>query len=141
VIAPRSNTALAGENERMFHRVERVGAPGARAEEVSPSAELVAEGEDWCIREPGRSPVPVPFEQVRLSVSWKAEVFADAAEARVADAQLDDLEPGSVWRIFRADLARRGIEADPGSEPHSNPAWIAALGAAYTRTPARFPSL
>jgi hypothetical protein len=143
VLAPRSNTALVGENERMFHRVERVGAPGAelRLPELSPGAELHGAGDHWEVRDRGRALARVPAADVRISVSWKAEVFADPDEAHAVDAHVDDLELDAVWEIFARDLRRRGLDAEPGDAPLTDAGFITALGRAYVRTPTRLPRL
>jgi len=138
------NTALVGENEVMFHRVERVGKAGSELalDDLGTDAELVAgAGGSWEIRQRGRTLARVPFEAARISVSWKALVFADAGEARIADAQLDELGIEQVWQIFARDLERRGAALDPGPEPLANRAFIAALGSTYTRAPAVLPAL
>jgi hypothetical protein len=137
-IPPRSNTALVGENERMYHRVERVGAEDARLplEGLSLAAELVAKGGDWLVRDAGRTLASVPFEAVRISISWKAEIFADAAEARLADDHLDDLGIDEVWSRFARDLRARAVPVEPGPAPLENAGFIAALGEVYsTRVP------
>jgi hypothetical protein len=125
----------------MFHRVERVGEPRAALalDELTTAAELVADGGDWSIRQHGRRLARVPFEDVRISVSWKAEVFADPREAQVADAHQDDLALDRVWERFGADLRRRGRAVDPGPDPLANTRFIAALAEVYARTPERLP--
>src|SRR5262245_19658721 len=142
VIPARRNSALVGENECMFHRVERVGVErdALALDALTTAAELVAEGADWSIREAGRELARVPFAAARVSVSWKAEVFEDAAAARVADGHLDDLDIERVWQTFGEDLRARGAAEEPGREPLANPHFIAALGAAYARTPTRLPA-
>jgi hypothetical protein len=143
VLGVRSNSALVGENETMFHRVERVGVAGGELSlaDLSLDAELIADGRKaWEIRERGRALARVPYEAARISVSWKALVFADPAEAHAVDEHTDDLAIDEVWAIFARDLDRRGAALDPGPEPLANRAFIAALGAAYTRAPSILPA-
>jgi hypothetical protein len=141
VLPARHNTALVGENERMFHRVERIGKPGDELElpGLGLEAELASDGSDWEIRQDGRTLARLPFEAARISISWKAEVFANPGEAHTADAHLDDLEIDRVWQIFSADLRERGVPVAPGPDPLSNKHFIAALGRAYARTPSILP--
>ncbi len=141
VVPAEPNTAIVGENERMFHRVEAVGSgevpPGLDA--LGREAQLLADGDAWQVVEGGAVRARVPLERVRISVSWKAVVLADADEARRVDEHLDDLDLERVWSILAGDLRRRGIDAEPGADPLRDPAWIGALGAAYRRAPTCFP--
>lgn len=135
-LAPPPNTALVGENEAMFHRVERVGAPDEELQiDLTRDAKLVPEGEAWAVRDQGETLARVPREQVRVSVSWKALVFGDAREAALADSGADDLDPRSVVSIFLDDLRARGRAIQPGPEPLENPEFMTALGETYTRRP------
>jgi hypothetical protein len=142
VLPARHNTALVGENERMFHRVERVGRPGSelRLPELGLEAELVPDAGGWQIRQHGCTLARLPFEAARISISWKAEVFADPDEAHAADAHQGDLDVDRVFEILAADLRRRGIAVDPGPEPLANRSFVAALGRAYARTPSILPA-
>ena len=143
VIPAGSNKAIIGENESMFHRVERVGAKQAELhlDGLTSGAELTADAGTWQVREQGRTLARVSFEDIRISVSWKAEVFSDPDEAHMADAHLDDLAIGQVWRMLASDLHGRGVDVDPGQAPLTNARLITALGKAYARTPSHFPEL
>ena len=143
VLAPRSNSAIVGENEVMFHRVERVGRAAADAtfDEMTVDAELVVDQDAWVVVDRGRSIARVPFDAVRISVSWKAYVFADAVEAERVDRHSDDLDPERVCAMLAADLRRRGIDLELADDPLSDSAFMAALTDAYPRSPTVFPEL
>ncbi len=145
-LPPRSNTAITGENEIMFHRVERVGRPdadtrSAELDELSVDAELVADGDEWLVLDGGRSIARVPYGEVRISVSWKAEVFADEAEAEMVDQHSDDLEIEQVCATLVADLRRRGRKIETAEDPLTDSIFISALSETYPVTPTVFPEL
>ncbi len=137
----QSNTALVGDNEHMFHAVERVGASeSAILTGLSLDSELrwsdaaarfeVFEGEELL-----RS---YPYEALRLSISWKARVFLDeAAERRALDHE-DDLSAPEVLRVFLDDLGARGVEAEPPEDLETDPAFMRVLNDAYAVNPSVF---
>ena len=143
-LPPRSNTAIVGENEIMFHRVERVGRAKADSrfdafDELTIDAELVADGDEWLVLDGGRPIARVPVGEARISVSWKAEVFADEAEAEAVDQHSDDLEIGQVCAMLAADLRRRGVQIEIADDPLTDSIFIAALSDTYARSPTVFP--
>jgi hypothetical protein len=69
---------------------------------------------------------------IRVSVSWKAQVFADAEEARIVDEYLDDIAFERVVSAWRADLAERGIELPVADDPLRDPTFIAKVTSGYT---------
>jgi hypothetical protein len=144
VVLPRSNTAIAGENEIMFHRVERVGHPAAhkgRFDALTVAAELVWDDDAWLVVDADRALARVPEREARISVSWKAEVFADEAEAELVDRHSDDLDLDRVWAMLVADLRRRGVEVEVADDPLGDSTFIAALSDVYPRSPTVFPRL
>jgi len=132
--APFANAALVGDNDSMFHRVGAVGRP----EEYAPAGafsiradlrlrpdgggEVVEEGDVRWRFAPGR---------LRLSLLWKAHVFADERAAAVYDGHEDDLSAERVQAVFARDLARRGVAIPETSQPFRDPAWLGAIAAAY----------
>lgn len=143
VVPPRTNTAIAGENEIMFHRVEGVGrdATQGRFDGLTVDAKLVADGDEWLVMDAERALARVPFGEARISVSWKAEVFADTAEAEAVDRHSDDLTLEQVCSVFVADLERRGVTAEVADDPLHDSSFIAALSDVYPRSPTVFPDL
>jgi hypothetical protein len=136
---PFDNTAIVGDNDFMFHRVERVGPEGARTARGLTLDSLLHPSDDdgdvWVITDFGRELERLPFEDIRISVSWKAKVFADAEDQRVADEHLDDITIDEVVDRFVGDLAERGTPIPRPDNPATDVDFIAALGAAYRRTP------
>ena len=77
----------------------------------------------------------LPFEKVRVSISWKAKVFRDEEDRRVADEHLDDITIDEVVDRFVADLAEQGTTCARPSDPVNDVDFIATLAGAYRRSP------
>jgi len=105
-----ANTALLGDNHHMFHQVEPVGPFEDRPRLVSPRAELAPARDgsgDWVIRDRGGEAFRAPLSRYRVSVLWKADVYATAEERqRLAS---DTLSLDDVCAIFQRDLSARGV--------------------------------
>jgi len=143
------NTAIVGDNDFMFHQVERVGSPddplatGLTLDSLlHPAADdpdsrgLGADGRgDWVITDDGDERYRLPFDKVRISVSWKAKVFRDREEQRIADEHLDDISLDEVVDRFVADLADRGVDCVRPNDPHGDVDFITTLAATYRSTP------
>jgi hypothetical protein len=152
VLSPQTNTAIAGENEIMFHRVERVGRAAVEPQfnggngnntldEMSVDAELAWGDDAWLVVDAGRTIARVPFGAARISVSWKAYVFADEAEVERVDRHSDDLDSEQVCAMLADDLKRRGVDIEVSDDPLTDATFIAALSDAYPRSPTVFPEL
>jgi hypothetical protein len=141
VRAMRTNTAVVGDNDVMFHRVEAIGGPDDEmVRGLTLDAELRCAGDGaWEIVDHGRVLARVPFEAIRVSVSWKGYVFRDEAEARLVDEHGDDLGLDEVLRTFRVDCAARGVALAPTDDPLHDPAFVATLAAAYRASPTVYP--
>ncbi len=134
-----NNSAVVGDNERMFHRVQRIGPRGAELPGgLTINAGLHFDGDHYEIRDGGQMLYRWPRAHVRISVSWKAHVFVDRDEEKRFDDHSDDLTPSHVRRVFADDLARRGIahklEADFGSDLDS----VRTISDTYQRSPTVF---
>ena len=70
-------------------------------------------------------------DDIRISISWKAECFQDAEEARVFDEHLDDIAFDQVVDIWRADCDARGIPLPDAADPLHDDAFQAAIAQAY----------
>ena len=74
-------------------------------------------------------------DEARITVSWKADVFLDAEEARLVDEGIDTLDLDRIVDIFVADLQARGIEVERPSDPIHDEAFVALLAATYPEHP------
>jgi hypothetical protein len=130
------NTAIVADNDFMWHRVRPTGAVADGMVTLSLDSELRHErGATWSIVDGDRTLASFPRDEVRVSLSWKAEVFDDEADRRRHDEHTDDISLVDVLARFRADLAARGIEPEIPADPLRDPAFIATLQEAYVRYP------
>jgi len=133
--APLSNRGIVGDNEQMFHRIAAIGGPGApllRGATVDSKLRRVASGNGaWQVVAEDRELIRYDASTLRISVSWKAEVFRDEEAARIRREGRDDLDLDRIVDLFMEALASVG---DPGrrpTEPLHDEAFIARLNALY----------
>jgi hypothetical protein len=131
-IPPTTNTALVGDNDRMFHRVDAVGDPG-RWRPVTRDALLHHAGADrWQLRD-GRDLIETyRFGELRISLSWKAEVYLDDDERQRRASHRDDLTAERALSIMAEALGERG-QWDGRPVDLDDPRWTEAVMAAYPR--------
>jgi len=130
---PLDNRAVVGDNDFMFHRVDSIGAD-AKMVEASLDAELRPESpgsKQWVIEDRGRIVTRYDASAIRVSVSWKAEVYADEAAHRLRAEGLDDLAFETVIDRFLEDLSDRGIEVPRPEDPLRDTDFITALSEVY----------
>jgi hypothetical protein len=127
-----ANTALLGDNHRMFHQVEPVGPFDGEPRLVTAKAELAPVGAgsgDWAIRDRGEEVFRAPLDGYRVSVLWKADVYSTEQERqRVAG---DTLSLEGVAEVFDRDLEARGEKLRLDLARLEDPALAAALAAIY----------
>lgn len=135
--APFVNVAVVADNEETFHGVGPLGAPGARMPgNLDHDSRLVRGEGGWDVHDPaGTLLAHFPDAEVRITTSWKADVYADADEARRADDGDDPLDLATVVDVFVADLHDRGIDVNAPDDPLRDVAWVGTLGSTY-RDPA-----
>ncbi len=136
-----TNTAVVGDNDVMFHCVHQVGAPGERirmTKGLTLDSTLAYRDGAFHVDEGGAVLASFPYEAVRISVSWKAQVFADARALEAHDAGEDPLTLEVVEATFLDDLARRGIEVTPPGDIRTDTRFMNVLLAAYRRAPTVF---
>ena len=81
------NTAVMGDNDFMHHQVERIGPRHmGPPENMTLDTLLDHDGEQWVVTEEDEVLARYDDEHVRLSLSWKAKVYADVATRAAADA-------------------------------------------------------
>jgi hypothetical protein len=99
------NTAVVGDNDFMPHEVQRVGPRGSTPPDgMTIRTELTCDGDRWHIVDDGRVLATYDDDQVRLSLSWKAKVYAVVAERARAVAGEDGVDLDEVLARLEADL-------------------------------------
>ena len=136
-----TNTAVVGDNDAMFHRVEAIGGTDDdMVRGLTLDSQLVFAGDGtWTVVDAERELARYPFTQVRISVSWKAQVFRDAEEMRILDEHCDDLTVERVLETFLTDLAARDVEVTRPADPLHDPAFVKSLTKAYHQAPSVYP--
>jgi hypothetical protein len=128
-----ANTALLGDNHHMFHQVEPVGPFEEEMRLVTAKAELAPANDgsgDWAVRDRGEQVYRAPLvEGFRLSVLWKADVYANEEEYRRL--QTDILSFEDVAAVFDRDLAARGEKLRFDLDRLEDPTFAAALDRVY----------
>ena len=125
---PFRNLAIMSDNDVMYHRIGRVGAPDAGLPQMTAAAELHAAGDDtWGIVENGEIRATYPFSAVRLSLVWKANL-EDKPNPEL-------LGLDRVMSIFIADLQKRNVAFRVPADPLSDKTWIATLDSVYGTGP------
>jgi hypothetical protein len=132
---PFGNVSILADNDRMYHRIGEVGNAGVEHPRITAAAQIrPAPDGGWAIVENGDTVAKYPPGNVRLSVLWKAEVFAD--EVAEAAASADMLTFDRVMDILITDLRRRKVAFTEPDDPLKDDGWIAFLRQTYYTTPA-----
>lgn len=129
------NTAIVGDNDFMWHRVRATGQPRDGMARLTLDSELAREDGSWVVRDGGRRLGAFGWDALRVSLSWKALVFASDADRRRHDEHRDDIDLAEVLRRYGADLAARGVAITWPADPVHDPATIRLLTDAYVRYP------
>lgn len=137
-VDPPYNYGVMGDNDFMPHRVESIGAEADRANYGFDAAITLTTDRKWVIEEPGRQAVHHGFNEVRVSLSWKAFVFADAVEAEVYDRHLDDLDESTLVATLAEDCARRGVAVPDGPDALARPEFGEQVRDTYLSPELRF---
>jgi hypothetical protein len=134
------NTAIVADNDFMWHRVRPTGRPEDGMVTMSKDAELVrrdtakpGEPAQWAIVDAGADLATFGFDKVRVSLSWKAIAFADAADRKRHDEHLDDIDLAGVLQRFTDDFATRGERLEVPADPVSDSEFVRTLRDAYVR--------
>ena len=94
-------------------------------------------GDAWRVQDGDVTIGSFEWPSLRISVSWKALVFADAAEERAYDEHTGGLALDDVLDRFEADLDAKGIAMPRPAEPEHDEAFVEVISGAYVREPAR----
>ena len=134
--SPYDNVAVVADNERTYHGVAPVGGPDAGlVTGLTIDSQLFRVDGGWEMREGEQVVHRSADDEVRVTVSWKAEIFADADEEARSDGHADDLTLDEVVQIFQDDLRRRGVEVPAPDDPHADEDWMTTLNSTYGRRP------
>jgi hypothetical protein len=131
--SPYDNVSVLADNESTYHGVAPLGAPGATMPEgLGRESRLVRGESGWDVHDAeGREQAHFDDDEVRITVSWKADVFANAAEAQLHDRGEDALTLQRVVDLLQKDLAARGIDVREPTDPLADQAWIGLLASTY----------
>ena len=125
---PFRNVAIMADNDRGYHRIGRVGVPNAALPQMTAAAELRAVGGDtWAIVENGEVRATYPFNAVRLSLVWKADLEPATNS--------ESLNLDRMMSILVADLSQRNVDFRVPGDPLSDKTWIATLDSVYGTGP------
>jgi hypothetical protein len=73
--APLTNRAIVADNDRMYHRIGRIGEVDAKIPSISAEAHIAhVPGNGWVISDGGRDVQYYSDEQIRISILWKGRV-------------------------------------------------------------------
>ncbi len=130
------NTAIVADNDFMWHRVRPTGQMSDGMVTMTRDAELrrCSDGA-WAIVDGDQELGRFGFDQVRVSLSWKAIAFTDEADRRRHDEHLDDIDLDGVLARFGDDFAGRGEQLEIPDDPLSDPDFVRRLSDAYVRYP------
>jgi len=137
---PYGNVAVLSDNERTYHGVAPVGDEGdALIEGLTRDSSLHRVEGGWQMRNGDEVVHTATDADVRITVSWKAEVYDDADELARCEEHADDLSLDRVVDTFLADLRERGVDVRVPDDPHHDEAWVEAIGGTYSRRAPRVP--
>jgi len=106
----RFNQGVVLDTDTIFHGVDEVNGSLVN---ISEGMRLSFNGsapdsEAWIVLNGADVVARFSFEELRLSISWKAYVFGSAAERDLWQSHKDDLNLTYILNLFRSDLEQRG---------------------------------
>jgi hypothetical protein len=136
------NTAVMGDNDRMYHRVRPVGERrDGMLVDMTLDTRLEHAGDDqWIVSDSGKQRAAMSYADLRISVSWKAQVFRDERERDRVDDHSDDLAFSGALERFYDDLNDRGTVFQRPSNPLEDADFVDLLAATYVQEPSVFES-
>lgn len=120
---PFRNVAIMADNDRMYHRIGRVGAPDTKPPRITAAAEIRPARGGWEIVEHGETRATYPSSAIRLSLLWKG--------IRESEDDRERLTLDRVMEIFIGDLRRRSVEFQIPADPLTDSQWMALLDRIY----------
>lgn len=130
---PFANVSVVADNEVTFHGVAPLGRPDAvMPEGLDSGCRLVRGDGRWDVIDgDGALVTTIEDADARITVSWKADRYADADEAARVARGSDDLTIDLVVDTFLADLRARSIEVSAPIDPLADEQWVAVLASTY----------
>jgi len=134
--APFLNRAVLADNEYMYHRVGALG-PGSKQlayEDIGYSATLrLSDEKQWLVEENDNVLYRFDYEEVRISILWKAHCFKNQAEADSYEDHSHDLSAATVVDIFSSALKAKGIQVKEPDDLYTDEEWKKLLIKEYGR--------
>ncbi len=141
---PFDNVAVVADNEALYHGVGPLGsAANGRGASLSVDATIHHESDTgrWSIHDP--DPL-VEYEpgDVRITISWKAEVFATDEERSVRRELFDSALPiDDIVTRFVDDMRAKGLDPVVPDDPLHDQEWIDLIQRAYpSAAPPKIPT-
>lgn len=134
------NTGFMGDNDRMYHTVRPVGSKErglVQGMTLNTTLEPTGAG-GWRICDDGATLAEMPFDELRISVSWKAYVYRDAEHRERHLSGDGGLSLEDVLERFGRDLEHRNISFEPPADPLHDESFVDVLTEAYVQTPTVF---
>ncbi|MCR9212915.1 MAG: hypothetical protein NXI13_04305 [Proteobacteria bacterium] len=131
---PFSNSCVLADNEYMYHRVGSVGPEKDQQtyEAIGYDAKLeLMEDQRWQVNEDGKTLASFDFDEVRISILWKAYCFKNEAMAESYDDHSNDLSTDLIADIFCDDLTKRGHKVSRPSDFATDAAWKELITTVY----------
>ena len=131
---PYFNCAVLADNEYMYHRVGEIGRPADFVpDDGVPYDAVLALVDDvmWEVRQGGETLRSYAWDDVRLSLLWKAYCFRTPEEEAAFDNHSNDLTPDLVTDLFCEDLSVRGIAFSRPDDPFNDLSWKRMLERIY----------
>jgi hypothetical protein len=108
-LAVRRNTAIVLDTDSVFHGIDPLAARDVALPRIEPGVRLHRDADGrWSVRRDGEVRAVYDWDDLRLSISWKAWCFADVEECRINDHHRDDLTFDQILDSFVDDLKGRG---------------------------------
>jgi hypothetical protein len=105
----RRNTAIVLDTDSVFHGIDPLALRETTLPPIEPGVRLQREDDgQWSIRGDDGVRAVYRWDDLRLSISWKAWCFADEDEVRRNDEHSDDLTLAQILDTFVDDLRARG---------------------------------
>jgi hypothetical protein len=114
-LAVRRNTAIVLDTDSVFHGIDPLDRKNTELPPIEPGVRLHRDDDRrWSVRRGDEVRATYRWDDLRLSISWKAWCFADEAERRLNEDHSDDLTMERILDTFVDDLRGRGhVKARP----------------------------